>query len=119
MLVVEMRETHLGARVGVHLPLAAGHGDVDEAAGVEDALVGAALGRLLLLLGLDLYHSISRQHCRSVGGKWCCSISGLEDSHLLGVWYFVWALSYLWCLRLDLSGTREGSVDLAHVCGCA
>ena len=48
----------LRGRVGVHLPLAAGHGDVDEAAGVEDALVGAALGRLLLLLGLDLlYHN--------------------------------------------------------------
>lgn len=29
------------------------HGDVDEAAGVCDALLGAALGRLLLLLGLD------------------------------------------------------------------
>lgn len=37
-----------------YLPLAPRHGDVDEAAGVCDALLGAALGRLLLLLGLDL-----------------------------------------------------------------
>lgn len=38
----------------MYLALATGHGDVDEAAGVENALVGAALGLLLLLLGLDL-----------------------------------------------------------------
>ena len=40
--------------VGVHLPLAAGHGDVYEAAGVSEPLLGAALGGLLLLLGLNL-----------------------------------------------------------------
>lgn len=40
--------------VGVHLSLAAGHGDIDEAAGVRDSLLGAALGSLLLLLWLDL-----------------------------------------------------------------
>ena len=38
----------------MYLALATGHGDVDEAAGVENTLVGAALGLLLLLLGLDL-----------------------------------------------------------------
>ena len=37
-----------------NLPLATGHCDVDEAAGVYDALLRAALGGLLLLLGLDL-----------------------------------------------------------------
>lgn len=42
------------AGVGVHLALATGHGDVDETAGVQDTLVGAALGSLLLLLGLNL-----------------------------------------------------------------
>jgi hypothetical protein len=36
------------------LPLATGHGDVDEAAGVSEPLLGAALGGLLLLLGLNL-----------------------------------------------------------------
>ena len=41
--------------VGVHLPLAAGHGDVYEAAGVSEPLLGAALGGLLLLLGLNLF----------------------------------------------------------------
>jgi hypothetical protein len=40
--------------VGVHLPLAAGHGDVYEAAGVSEPLLGAALRGLLLLLRLDL-----------------------------------------------------------------
>ena len=37
-----------------HLSLATGHGDVDEAAGVCDSLLCAALGGLLLLLGLNL-----------------------------------------------------------------
>jgi len=37
-----------------YLALAAGHGNVDEAAGVCEPLLGAALGRLLLLLGFDL-----------------------------------------------------------------
>lgn len=49
-------DSNLGGRIGVHLPLAAGHGDVDETAGVEHALVGSAFWRLLLLLGLDLMH---------------------------------------------------------------
>lgn len=26
--------------------------------------------------------------------------------------------SYLWGLRLDLTGTREGAVNLSHDCGC-
>merc|ERR1712014_167705 len=56
----------LRGRVRVHLSLAAGHGDVYETAGVDDSLLRAALGGLLLLLGLDL-----------------------------------------WCLRLDLTGTRQ------------
>lgn len=38
----------------MYLALATGHGNIDEAAGVEDTLVGATLGVLLLLLGLDL-----------------------------------------------------------------
>ena len=40
--------------VGMYLALATGHGNVDETAGVLDALVGATLGGLLLLLGLNL-----------------------------------------------------------------
>lgn len=40
--------------VRVHLPLAAGHGDIDEAPGVCDSLLRAALWGLLLLLGFDL-----------------------------------------------------------------
>lgn len=41
--------------VGMYLALATGHGNVDETAGVQNTLVGAALGGLLLLLGLNLY----------------------------------------------------------------
>jgi hypothetical protein len=37
------------------LPLATGHGDVDEAAGVSEPLLGATLRGLLLLLGLNLF----------------------------------------------------------------
>lgn len=39
---------------GAHLSLATGHGDVHETAGVRDSLLCAALGGLLLLLGLNL-----------------------------------------------------------------
>lgn len=41
--------------VDMYLALATGQGNVHEAAGVQDALVGATLGVLLLLLGLNLY----------------------------------------------------------------
>lgn len=37
-----------------NLPLSSGEGDVDETAGVLNALLGAALRGLLLLLRLDL-----------------------------------------------------------------
>ena len=37
-----------------YLPLSTSHGDVYETAGVSDPLLGAALGGLLLLLGVDL-----------------------------------------------------------------
>jgi hypothetical protein len=54
--------------VGAHLPLASrGEGDVDEATGVEVALVGAAFGGLLLLLLLNL--ELQRNHQRQIPGK--------------------------------------------------
>lgn len=37
-----------------NLPLSSGEGDVNETAGVLNALLGTALGGLLLLLRLDL-----------------------------------------------------------------
>ena len=46
-------------RSSTDLPLATGHGDVDEAAGVSEPLLGAALGGLLLLLGLNLFQWVS------------------------------------------------------------
>jgi len=63
----------LGSRVGIHLPLSSSHCHVDESASVTDSLLCPTLGRLLLLLGFDL-----------------------------------------WSLRLDLSGTRERSVNFTH-----
>jgi len=44
----------LSSRVGIHLSLSACHSNVDESTGVEDPLLGAALGLLWLFLGLDL-----------------------------------------------------------------
>ena len=46
------------------LPLATGHGDVDETAGVCDPLLRAALGGLLLLLGLNLHIVLSEPCAR-------------------------------------------------------
>jgi hypothetical protein len=48
------------------LPLATGHGDVDEAAGVSEPLLGAALGGLLLLLGLNLLPVCQPRSCSLV-----------------------------------------------------
>ena len=80
----------------IHLPLATSHGDVDESASVCDSLLRAALWRLLLLLRLDLHYR---------------SESTQTDSQLKRI------VLYLWCLRLDLAGTRERAVDLTHGCG--
>ena len=89
----------LRSRVRIHLPLAAGHGDVDEAAGVRDALLRPALGRLLLLLWFDLPQS-----------------SFISTS--LGVHLSICVvICYLWSLRLDFARTGEGAVDFAHDCG--
>jgi hypothetical protein len=49
------------------LPLATGHGDVDEAAGVSEPLLGAALGGLLLLLGLNLLPFCQPRSCVLIG----------------------------------------------------
>lgn len=51
----------------MYLALATGHDNVDEAAGVENTLVGAALGLLLLLLGLNLdsKYSLGWRFCRA------------------------------------------------------
>jgi hypothetical protein len=45
------------------LPLATGHGDVDETTGVSEPLLCAALGSLLLLLGLNLLSCVSLRLC--------------------------------------------------------
>jgi hypothetical protein len=89
----------LRGRVGVHLPLASSHGDVDESAGVCDSLLRTALGRLLLLLWLDLMS----QSSLAASSK----EASIED----------FCPTHLWCLRLDLSGTRQRSVNFTHDCG--
>jgi hypothetical protein len=43
----------------MYLALATSHGNVDETTSVEHTLVGATLGVLLLLLGLDLDAKLS------------------------------------------------------------
>ena len=119
----------LRGRVGVHLALAAGHDDVHEAAGVCETLLRAALGDLLLLLLLDLCaHATSatfvlrgRWLCDGGGGRrlgWRGGVGGLP-----GGWRALSCagggrvISYLGGLRLDLTGTRERTVDLTHVGG--
>jgi hypothetical protein len=114
----------LGAGVGVHLALAAGHDDVHEAAGVCETLLRAALGDLLLLLLLDLCaHAMSaivvpqaRFSCDGGGRRgWRGGVVGVP-----GGWRALCCaggrvVSYLGSLRLDLTGTRERTVDLTHV----
>jgi hypothetical protein len=53
---VHLAGSVFGVAVGhrTNLPLASGHGDVDKSSDVDHPLAGAALGRLLLLLRLDL-----------------------------------------------------------------
>jgi len=49
-----IRSDSLSSRVGVHLSLSAGHGNIDESTGVENSLLSTALGLLGLFLGLNL-----------------------------------------------------------------
>lgn len=51
----------------MYLALATGHGNVDETASVKNTLVGATLGVLLLLLGLDLDAKLS---LKDRSGRW-------------------------------------------------
>jgi hypothetical protein len=62
MLVSTMKPTVVRWRgkAAAHLSLSAGEGDVDEAAGVCESLLRAALGLLLLLLWLDLQRRESK-----------------------------------------------------------
>ena len=53
-----MPEDPASTRRESYLALSVGESNIDEAAGVELPLVGAALGGLLLLLGLDLYSAL-------------------------------------------------------------
>lgn len=119
----------LRGRVGVHLALAAGHDDVHEAAGVCETLLRAALGDLLLLLLLDLCaHATSAIYV--LRGRWLCDGGGGERlgwrggvGGVRGGWRALSCagggrvVSYLGGLRLDLTGTRERTVDLTHVGG--
>lgn len=89
----------------MYLALATGHGHVNETAGVQDALVGAALGGLLLLLGLDLYSIVVLE------GRLMTRTQLKGDCGKLGEQRGT-------CLRsggLDLTGTGERAVNLTHV----
>lgn len=116
----------LRAGVGVHLALAAGHDDVYEAAGVCETLLRAALGDLLLLLLLDLCAHVAL--AMGVPKRCACSMAVVvmdtrsgdeaqgfgEGGERIGS-VEGGCLSYLGGLRLDLTGTRERTVDLTHV----
>lgn len=112
----------LRGRVGVHLALAAGHDDVHEAAGVCETLLRAALGDLLLLLLLDLCARATSAIC-VLQARWLCDGDGWRRGVLVfpGGWRALCCadcgrvVSYLGSLRLDLTGTRERTVDLTHV----
>lgn len=89
----------------MYLALATGHGHVNETAGVQDALVGAALRGLLLLLGLDLYSVVGLE------GRLRVRTPLKGDSGELGGQRGT-------CLRsgrLDLTGTGKRTVNLTHV----
>lgn len=119
----------LRGRVGVHLALAAGHDDVHEAASVCETLLRAALGDLLLLLLLDLCARATSAIC-VLRGRWLCDGGGGWRpgwrggvGGVPGGWRALSCadggrmVSYLGGLRLDLTGTRERTVDLTHVGG--
>lgn len=120
----------LRGRVGVHLALAAGHDDVHEAAGVCETLLRAALGDLLLLLLLDLCARALSAIGVLRGDGYAMAVkvgaSGGARGGVVGVpggWRALSCagqgrvVSYLGGLRLDLTGTRERTVDLTHVGG--
>lgn len=94
------------------LALATGHCDVDEAAGVSEPLLRAALGSLLLLLGLNLLPVC--QHLYSI----VCGVEVLYRSRD-GVLYRARALWLVWCecaylgcqmLAVKLNQEEEGYV---------
>jgi len=53
-----------------------------------------------------------RHQSRVIGKGSAGQVADLEDSSES------WLRSYLWSLRLDLSSTREGAMDLTHDGGC-
>lgn len=75
----------------MYLALATGHGNVDETAGVQDALVGAALGLLGLLLGLDLYAE-STLGCGSKGGSDDLAMEQMIVTSERFVWVGAWSV---------------------------
>lgn len=104
-----------------YLPLATSHGNIDETAGVCYPLLGPALRSLLLLLLLDLcHHQVSTplvaKPISSVTSVLAETSLALPATDTFGTATNI-SFSYLWRLRLDLSGTSEGSVNFTHGCG--
>lgn len=90
----------------MYLALATGHGNVDETASVKNTLVGATLGVLLLLLGLDLDAKLSLKKTGRMDGH-CDRVSsgvGWKSKR-----------THLRSGSLDLTGTGERAVNLTHV----
>lgn len=74
------QRTGLAARVGIHLSLAVRESYVDEAAGVQETLLRAALGGFGLFLLVDLYRREGRL-VESLDMVWHA-----ERWRTLGVW---------------------------------
>jgi hypothetical protein len=65
------------------------------------------------------YHSIYTLFWHGVIALASCQGRGVHGVPLLNIslHMLIQGISYLWCLRLDFSGTSEGSVDFSHDCG--
>lgn len=96
----------VGESFDMYLALATGHGNVDETASVKNTLVGATLGVLLLLLGLNLDAKLSLK--RPVG--WMATANRVSS----GVGWKS-KRTHLRSGSLDLTGTGERAVNLTHV----
>lgn len=88
-----------------YLSLSASQCNVNESSSVHHSLVGTALWLLLLLLWFDL----------SIQSQPNCPLMAYVRRGIRHCWN-VFEMPYLWCLRLDLTGTGKGSVNFTHVC---
>jgi hypothetical protein len=108
-----------------YLPLAAGNGDVDETPGVQLALVGAALGDLGLLLGLNLEAGARDVNRDDSPGSRIVDVDAksylgglrldLACAHLLALLLILAQRMRRRILGQGLTSAGKGTVDFAHI----